>query len=245
VCYAGSAATGRPPGPPLFFRPRRCVTPHHRRLRIWGAPRPRFRATRSASRVLSDPAFVITELATEAMTLTAAAHRRTPRDAHRSATRGPAERRPASSNGRARPAGAARLARGAAGQHARAESDQRGQPAMTTLDDARPGTPRRARLAVALQRGRGSAPSRGSCSSPCRVAGVSTSTGETTAADEQRAYMLRAAGACWGVEPSASVAQSEPARIGRDGAATLVVCLRPGGGPRYPQAGRCCEGPWS
>ena len=47
---------------------------------------------------------------------------------------------------------------------------------------------------------------------------------------------VRAVGACYGVEPSASVARSEPARIGRDGAATLVVCLRPGEGPRYPQA---------
>jgi hypothetical protein len=73
---------------------------------------PTFRATPSASRVLSDPEFVITELATEAMTFTAAAHRRTPRDAHRSATRGPAERRPGSSNRRARPVGAARRLEG-------------------------------------------------------------------------------------------------------------------------------------
>ena len=89
----GSAATERPPVP--RFAPaavRSAAAQALADLRQQRRSAPTFRATRSAPRILSDPEVVITELATEAMTFTAAAHRRTPRDAHRSATRGPAER---------------------------------------------------------------------------------------------------------------------------------------------------------
>jgi hypothetical protein len=95
----------------------------------WRAPR--------VTRIVTDPACVITDLPTMAMTY----RRRAPLDGApcpslgRPGTRPKHGSEPRSARGAypARPAGAAKLARGAPGQNARAGSDRRGEPAYEQL----------------------------------------------------------------------------------------------------------------